>query len=102
MIPRQGKPLTACLVQNDPTTGIRGVPNSTCWNRLLEGPLVENDFNRCGDRTPLDCDHRAPDTYRVVLAGSSFVFGLGVDNKTSLATVLSSQLSEDTGKKIEV
>jgi hypothetical protein len=92
----------SCLVLNDPSTGIRGIPNSTCWEKGPEDQLVEYKFDRCGYRSALQCGPKPPGTYRIVMTGSSLAMGERVPMEQTLAALLPQQLSERTGQKIEL
>lgn len=94
--------MQTCIDMKEKSTGGRGIPNSVCWNRLSEGTLVEYRLNGCGHRTSLDCRSKPAGAYRIVLFGSSFVFGLGVPIESTFAELLAVQLSHQTGRKIEV
>jgi hypothetical protein len=104
MFPRAGNKNTmeTCIEMKDKSTGGRGIPNSVCWNGLSEGSLVEYRLNGCGHRTSLDCRSKPAGSYRIVLFGSSFVFGLGVPIESTFAELLAVKLSNQTGRKIEV
>lgn len=98
---RQGS-LQTCMIVSDPTTGWRGIPNATCAFKGIEHQLVTYSFNRCGDYTSLDCDAKTPGAYRIVLVGSSYGFGWGVQKDQSFAALLPRELSARTGRKIEL
>ena len=100
--PRAGAPLLDCLVLNDPSTGIRGIPHSACWSRLIEGPLVESRFNGCGHREVIECGTKPASAYRIVLPGSSVVFGLGVPRDKTFAALLPGQLCSRSGRNVEL
>jgi hypothetical protein len=91
----------SCIVQND-ITGTKGVPNSVCREKLSEGKLIEYRFNSCGDRTDLDCKVKTPNTYRIVMTGTSFAMGINVNDEDSFAAALPVRLSQSTGRKVEL
>jgi hypothetical protein len=94
--------LESCMVLNDLSTGAREVPNSVCWEKSWESPLVEYKFNSCGDRAGMECGPKPPGTYRIVLAGSSFSIGKRVDREKSFAALLPVELSRETGRNVEL
>jgi hypothetical protein len=91
-----------CLVTNDPTTGVRAIPNTRCSEKFREGALIEYAFNRCGHRDVTECGPKPADAYRIVLIGSSFNFGMSVPVEKSFAALLPGELSRRTGHKIEL
>ena len=50
----------------------------------------------------MECGPKPADTYRIVLIGSSFNYGMGVASQEGFATLLPRQLSRRTGRKIEL
>jgi hypothetical protein len=90
-----------CVVA-DPATGVRGIPNSVCWEKGNEGQLTEYRFNSCGHRAGFECGPKAPGTYRIVLVGSSFSMGDRVAIGNSFASLLPTELSQQTGRKVEL
>jgi len=86
----------------DPASGVRAIPNSVCRDQGYEGELTEYRFNSCGYRAGLECEPKAPGTYRIVMIGSSFVMGDRVASNKTLATLLPAELSQQTGRKIEI
>ncbi len=92
-----------CLVWNDRATGVRGIPNCVCREKVPEGQWVEYRFNRCGDYTAIDCERPKPEgTYRIVMTGTSFPVGLGVSREKTFAVLLPEDLSQTTGRKVEL
>jgi hypothetical protein len=91
-----------CMVMNDPSTGIRAIPNSVCWEKSPEGPLVEYRFNDCGDRTDVECGRKPKGSYRIVIAGSSIPMGARVPAEKTFASLLPAELSRQTGREIEI
>jgi len=41
MFPWEGRSVTKCMVLDDPTTGLRGIPHTVCQGRLAEGRPVQ-------------------------------------------------------------
>jgi hypothetical protein len=91
-----------CLTLNDPSTGVRGIPNSVCREKGMESEPVEYRFNSCGHRAGMDCGPKSPGTYRIVMVGSSFNFGMFVTREKSFAALLPEQLSIQTGRRVEL
>jgi hypothetical protein len=50
----------------------------------------------------MECGHKAPGQYRIVMMGSSYGFGLWVPRERSFAATLPTELSRLTGKRIEL
>lgn len=92
----------SCMVFDDPTTGARGVPNSTCWQKGRESHLAEYKFDSCGHRAGLECGPKLPGTYRIVMVGSSLSFGMFIPEDKSIAAILPEELSRKTGRRVEV
>ncbi len=93
----------SCMVLDDVSTGARGVPNSTCWEKSYENQLVRYDFNDCGDRAgPVKCQKPSTGRLRIVMTGSSFAFGSRVRREDRFAAQLPGVLSRQTGKSIEL
>jgi len=94
--------LAACLIQNDPSTGVRGVPNSECRAKSPEFPTIDYKFNSCGHRAGMECGPKPPEVYRIVMIGSSYPFGLNVQREDSIAALLPLDLSRRTGRQIQI
>ena len=90
-----------CLVL-DPETGMRGVPNTTCWDKTFETLLTEYKFNNCGDRAGMECGPKPKGVYRIVMSGASAAFGLRVEREKTFAALLGAKLSEATGGTVEL
>src|ERR1700722_10748971 len=58
-----------CLVVNDPTTGVRAIPNTNCSQKIFESELINYAINSCGHRAGVDCGSKPSGTYRIVLVG---------------------------------
>lgn len=91
-----------CLVWNDRSTGVRGIPNCVCREKIPEGQLVDYRFNSCGDYTSIECGQKPPGVYRIVMTGTSFPVGLGVPREKTFAVLLPQELSRRTGRRVEL
>jgi hypothetical protein len=91
-----------CMVLNDPSTGPRGIPNTTCWEKSPESQWVDYRFNRCGHRAGMECGPKSPDVYRIVMNGASMAMGEHVQREKTFAALLPGELSQLTGRKVEV
>lgn len=91
-----------CLILNDTSTGVRGVPNAHCQQKIPESQLTTFIFNSCGHRAGMECGPKPPDTYRIAMVGSSFAFGMWVEREQSFAALLQTELSQHNGRKIEI
>jgi len=92
----------SCLVFSDGATGVRGIPNSHCQQKIPEGQPMEYQFNACGHYTALSCGQKDPDIYRIVMVGTSFGMGMGVQRDKTFAALLPAELSARTGRKVEL
>jgi len=99
--PSEGNIGRDCLI-DDPSKGVRGVPNCVGWEKNPETPLIEYRFDGCGYRTGMDCGHKQPRVYRIVMTGSSIPMGYGVSREQSFAAILPAEISQQTGRKVEV
>jgi hypothetical protein len=91
-----------CMVMDDPTTGPRAVPNTVCWEKFPESQMVEYRFNSCGHRAGMECLPKQSGTYRIVMTGSSLALGEGVQREQTFAALLPAELSQQTGRKVEL
>jgi hypothetical protein len=91
-----------CLVFNDPSTGVRGIPNGVCREKIPEGEATEYRFNRCGYRTGLDCGPKRPGAYRIVMIGGSYAMGARVPIEKTFAALLPAELSLRTRRDVEL
>jgi hypothetical protein len=91
-----------CMVMDDPSTGPRAIPNTACWEKIPESQLVEYKFNSCGHRAGMECEPKQPGTYRIVMTGSSLALGEGVPREQTFAALLPGELSQETGRKVEL
>jgi hypothetical protein len=94
--------LAPCLVLNDISTGVRGVPNSRCFAKGSESAWAEYKFNSCGHRAGVECGAKPEGSYRIVMTGSSIAMGLYVPNDKSIAGLLPAELSHATGRTVDV
>jgi hypothetical protein len=101
LFPSEGS-MRPCLVWDDRSTGVRGIPKCNCTEKIPEGDLVEYRFNSCGDYTSVECGPKPADTYRIVMTGTSFPVGLGVAREKTFAATLPIELSRLTGRKVEL
>jgi hypothetical protein len=102
MFPEPKSPLRSCLIENDVSTGVRGIPNSVCSEQSIESGLVEYRFNGCGYRAGLEWGPKPPGAYRIVMVGTSTAFGTGVPREKSIAALLPVELSRRTGRNVEL
>ena len=84
----------ACLVVNDPATGVRGIPGTRCRQKAFESALIDYRFN--------DCASAPAGTYRIVLIGSSVAYGMHVQQPDSFAARLAPLLARRTGYPVDV
>jgi hypothetical protein len=91
-----------CTVLNDETTGVRGIPNSVCYEKAGESANIELRFNRCGHRAGMECGPKPDAVYRIVMTGSSTAMGDRVRQEESFAALLPAALSEKTGRSVEL
>lgn len=94
--------VNTCLIMNDRTTGVRGIPNSACSMKTAESGDVIYRFNACGHRADVPCGPKPPGTFRIVMIGSSVDFGFGVEREKTFSALLPTELAHLTGRKIEV
>jgi hypothetical protein len=94
--------LNNCLIMDDPATGVRAIPNSTCLYKMPESQPIEYRFNSSGYRADSEYAAKAPGTYRIVMAGSSMTMGWGVQREQTFAALLPSELSRKSGHKVEL
>ena len=99
---RSATQVWSCFAPSAAATGIRPIPNSVCWEKLPESPLVEYRFNACGHRTTAGCGPKPEGAVRVVLIGSSQVLGYQVPYDETFAFRLEHMLSAASGRQVEV
>jgi hypothetical protein len=90
-----------CLT-GDPSTGYRGMPNSTCTDKNSDTPLIDYKFNSAGYRGGMEFGPKSPGTYRIVMIGSSIAFGWYVPEEKSFAALLPAELTLETGRRVEL
>lgn len=91
-----------CLVVNDASTGVRAIPNTSCSQKIAESDLITYTINSCGHRAGMECLPKTADTYRIVMVGSSFNYGMWVARDQSFAAILPQDLSRRAGRKVEL
>ncbi len=94
--------LNNCLVLNDAATGVRGIPNPVCWEKIPESPLIEYKLDCSGFRTGMACGPKPPGTYRIVRMGSSVAMGERVPIENTFATLLPNEISPPPGRRAEL
>lgn len=96
------KTLNNCLILTDSTTGVRGVPNSSCWEKISENEPVEYRFDCAGFRSSAPCGPKPPGTFRIVMTGSSVALGERVPLHEAFASLLPKELSDRDGRPVEL
>jgi hypothetical protein len=92
-----------CFQKPDPTGDKPVNPNSVCWERIAESRVqAQYKYNSLGNRSDTELGPKQPGTYRIVLIGSSMTQGMFVPRENTFAALLPQELSEKTGKKIEL
>jgi hypothetical protein len=102
MFPEPKSSMQNCLIENDVSTGVRGIPNSVCSEESIESGLVEYRFNGCGHRAGMECGPKSPGAYRIVMVGTSTAFGTHLPREKTIAALLPAELSRQTGRDIEL
>lgn len=101
--PTSSQGLLDCFPKDNPTGDLPVHPNCVCSERIAESKYtVEYKFNSLGNRENHELEPKKPGTYRIVLIGSSMTMGLFVPKEKTFAALLPEQLSQETGRKIEV
>jgi len=101
--PTWSQGLLDCFPKDNPTGDLPVHPNCVCSERIAESKYtVEYKFNSLGNRENHELEPKKPGTYRIVLIGSSMTMGLFVPKERTFAALLPEQLSQETGRKIEV
>jgi hypothetical protein len=92
-----------CFASDDPSGTAPVNPNSFCIEQIAESRLpVEYRFDSHGHRADTELGPKPPGTYRIVMIGSSMAMGLFVPEDRSFAARLPKELSQRTGRKIEL
>jgi len=91
-----------CILKTDQSQGWRGIPNCVVREKTAEGELVEHRFNSSGYRSSVEFGPKQPNTYRIVVVGSSIAMGGEVKMEEGFAALLAGELSQRTGRKVEV
>lgn len=94
--------LASCLVIDDPTTGVRGVPNCDAWAGVYESGPAEYKLNSCGHRAAMDCGTKPEGTYRIVLLGTSTSLGWSLPREKTFAALLPGEIEQLTGRKVDL
>jgi hypothetical protein len=90
-----------CLI-SDGSDGSRGIPNCVVREKIPEGQVIEYRFNSSGYRNAVDFAPKSPETYRIVLVGTSVAAGFRVPQEQTVSALLPVELSRRTGRKVEV
>jgi hypothetical protein len=92
-----------CFARKDLSGTAPVNPNSFCIEQIAESRLpVEYRFDSRGHRADTELRPKQPGTYRIVMIGSSMAMGLFVPADWSFAATLPKELSQRTGRKIEL
>lgn len=91
-----------CLANDDSVKNYGAIPNCVASEQYIEANLTEYRFNNSGYRSDKDFGQKSPDTFRIVVIGSSFAIGYHVPIEDAFATRLSPELSQMTGKNVEI
>lgn len=93
--------LNSCLILTE-ASGVRGISNSVCVEKIPEGPLMTYKFDCSGFRTGMDCGPKPPGTYRIVMIGSSVAMGERVPMEGTVAALLPKELSHQAGRRLDL
>jgi hypothetical protein len=93
--------LSDCMV-SDLVKGLHPLPNSACFFKRGEHPVVKYKFNSCGHYAAMDCGPKQEGVYRIVMTGSSYAMGYAARKEQTFASLLPEQLSRQTGRRIEL
>lgn len=91
-----------CMVLDSGTDGVRGIPNCVISEKPLEGELSDYHFNSSGYRNDHDFAPKSPGTFRIVTVGTSMAAGLRVPQEKTFGALLPLELSQRTGRKVEL
>jgi hypothetical protein len=94
--------LANCLVIDDPSTGVRGIPNCKGWAGVFESGPAEYMLNSCGHRAAMECGLKPSGTYRIVLLGTSTALGWSLPREKTFAALLPGDIEELTGRKVDL
>ena len=101
LFPQTKKTIYAMV--HDSSVAMRGYPNVVCrGSNNHDIPATEYRLNSCGHRTSLGCGPRSTGVYRMVLVGSSVALGEGVPMEKTIAALLPKEISQQTGRKVEL
>ncbi|MGD0729664.1 MAG: hypothetical protein ABR956_00265 [Terracidiphilus sp.] len=91
-----------CMALRGSPPAARGIPGCVCTEKIPENQPVAYRFNSSGYRADADFAPRPPEIYRIVLVGSSFPLGMRVPVDQTLTTLLPAELSQRTGRRVEL
>lgn len=95
--------LDRCTAFVDHTIGdVRRPSACTYTEKTLETDPATFTLNDRGYREDSALKPKAPGTYRIVMVGASFGFGLGAPKDKTIAARLPIEIEKRTGKKVEV
>ncbi len=95
--------LDQCFVVNNPSGFEPARPNTVCRERNAESRAVaEYRYNSLADRAATEPGAKPPETYRIVMIGSSFAFGLFVPREETFAALLPGEITRRTGRTMEL
>jgi hypothetical protein len=101
LFPQTKKTIYALV--HDSSVAMRGYPNVVCrGSNNHDIPATEYRLNSCGHRTSLGCGPKSMGVYRMVLVGSSVALGEGVPMEKTIAALLPKDISQQTGRKVEL
>ncbi len=92
-----------CFASDDLSGDAPVRPNGVCVERVAESGIpVEYRFNSRGNRAGIELKPKQPGVYRIVMIGSSMAMGLFVPQQMSFAALLPAELSQRTGRNVEL
>ena len=92
----------SCFVMNDPVRGVYGKPGCTFNGKNEDSDPVLYQLDANGYRNPPGLATRSPQSFRILLAGSSMAFGLFVPEQETMAALLPDLLQTRTGRPVEL
>jgi hypothetical protein len=102
LVPGNDLDIPKCIDESNRTLGGRGIPNSVCKGKVFAGGSIEYRMNSCGHRAGMECGAKAPESYRIVIAGASTAMGDRVPFEKTIAAQLPVELTHKTGRRIEL
>lgn len=91
-----------CPQMSDPWIGLKRSVNCTYVAKASESPATEYRINSSGYRENSNLTPKQPGTFRIVMAGTSYGYGLGVPREKTISALLPEELSKRTGRKVEL